>query len=346
MTALKLNLPPGSLIHQGEKRTHKTNISLLGFNQEGYLEEEVDTVETLDLESKQTSWININGVHDKVILEQIRKTYDIHPLIMEDVMNTYQRPKAEEFEDHLFVTLKMISYNKELKEVDFEQVSFILGEQYVLSFQEKDGDIFNPIRERIRKNKGQLRRKNADYLLFALLDIVVDNYFNVLEEIGLEVDDMEEIVLENPPKDFLTTLHQFKRQSSTLRKSIFPLREAIGFIVKGESEHVEESTIKYYRDAYDHTISVIESVEVHREVLGSLKDIYLSSLSNKMNNIMKVLTIMASIFIPLTFIAGVYGMNFKNMPELNYEYGYYIVWGIMIVCLVGMLWWFKRKDWL
>lgn len=344
----KIGLPPGSLVHVGEQKVDSVKMTVIDYSKDLFNEMPLSKIDACDQcnEQDSVSWININGLHDVSLMENVGKYFGIHTLVLEDIMNTKHRPKAEEYDDYLFFTLKMLHYNEETLEVENEQVSFILSDKTIISFQEKEGDVFEPIRERIRKGKGKVREKKTDYLVYLLIDIVIDNYYTVIEQLGNRLEDLEEIVLDNPPKDFLHTVQQLKRQLIMVRKAIYPLREAIGFMEKGEAKFVADDTLKYFRDVYDHTITVIDSVETYRDMLSSIKDIYLSSLSNKMNNTMKVLTIMASIFIPLTFIAGVYGMNFKYMPELDSPYGYIGVWIVMIFTALALIIYFKKKDWL
>jgi magnesium transporter len=344
----KIGLPPGSLVHIGEQKIDNAKMTVIDYSKALFTERAVDKIEECDqcMAQNCVSWLNVNGLHDVALMDSIGKYFGLHTLVLEDIMNTKHRPKAEEYDDYLFFTLKMLHYNEETLEVENEQVSFVLGEYTIVSFQEKAGDVFEPIRERIRKGKGKVREKKTDYLVYLLIDIVIDNYYSVIEQLGNRLEELEELVLDNPPKDFLSTLQQLKKQLIMVRKAIYPLREAIGIMQKGETQFVADDTLKYFRDVYDHTITVIDSVETYRDMLSSIKDIYLSSLSNKMNNTMKVLTIMASIFIPLTFIAGVYGMNFKDMPELNSPYGYPGVWIAMIVTALGLIIYFKKRDWL
>lgn len=292
------------------------------------------------------TWLDIDGVHQTDVLESVGACANLHPLVIEDIHNTYQRPKVEDYEDYLYIVLKMISWDGDSKELQGEQVSLILGQNYVLSFKEDPGDIFDPVRSRLREGKGRLRKMSADYLAYALLDQVVDHYFIVLENLGEQIEDLEDELVTNPDSSTLQTIHHLKRELIFLRKSVWPLREAISSLERGESPLFQPETLVYLRDVYDHTIQVIDTIETFRDMVSGMLDIYLSSISNRMNEVMKVLTIIATIFIPLTFIAGVYGMNFVNMPELQWPWGYFMVWGVMIIIFIGMLIFFKRKKWL
>jgi magnesium transporter len=298
------------------------------------------------LDTETVSWIDVTGVHDVDLVARVGEILGIHPLVLEDIVNTHQRPKAEVYDRHLFVVLKMIRYDVEESRVDAEQVSLILGSHYVVTFQERPGDVFEPIRERIRTGKGRVRKSGPDYLAYALMDVVVDHYFLTLEALEDQLEDLEEALLDHPGPELLQTIHDLKRVMITLRKGVWPLRELALSLERSESELIAPTTRPYLRDVYDHSIQVIDTVETFRDVLSGYLDIYLTSVSNRMNEIMKVLTIMASIFIPLTFIAGMYGMNFEYMPELRWRWAYPTLWGVMAALGGGMVYLFRRKRWL
>lgn len=344
----KKGLPPGSPVYTGKEKHDEVNMNCISYDSDGVDEKELDNRSVFEdyIKEKKVGWFNITGLNNEDVYKHLATSFDIHSLVIEDIVNIYHRPKVEEFDKYLFVTLKMIHYDKVLDKIDLEQVSLILSLNFLVSFQEKEGDIFDPIRQRIKQSKGQIRIKKADYLLFCLIDIIIDNYFSVIEYVGNRIDELEENVLENPPKTFLTDVQDLKKQLVLLRKAVFPLREVIHFIEKGESKHVKKTSLKYFRDAYDTTLSLIDSIDTYRDMLGSLKDIYASGLSNKMNNIMKVLTIISSVFIPLTFIAGIYGMNFKYMPELEQPNAYFVVLGVMGLISIWSVYYFKKKEWL
>jgi magnesium transporter len=265
---------------------------------------------------------------------------------MEDILHTDQRPKMEDFEDYIFIVTKMLFFDQEKRELKAEQLSLILGENYVVTFQERVGDVFEPIRERIRKGKGRVRKMQSDYLAYALIDAVVDHYFIVLEKIGETVESLEEELVTNPTPETLQAIHHLKRELIFLRKSVWPLRELISGLERGEASLIQEKTTVFLRDVYDHTIQVIDTVESLRDMVSGMLDVYLSSVSNRMNEVMKVLTIIATIFIPMTFIAGIYGMNFENMPELKWPWGYPLVWCVILAIGIVMLGYFKKKKWL
>src|SRR3989344_6762782 len=263
---------------------------------------------------------------------------------MEDIAHTMQRPKKEDFENYIYIVVKMLHFDADA--VDVEQVSLILGENFVISFQEREGDVFDAVRERIRSGKGVIREKGADYLTYRLLDALVDNYFVILEKVGDSIESLESELLTNPTLGTLKKINSLKRELIFLRKSVWPLREVVGGVEKGESRLIKKGTLIYFRDVYDHTIQIIEAVETFRDMLSGMTDLYLSTVSNRMNEIMKVLTIIATIFIPLTFVVGVYGMNFQYMPELSWKYGYFLVLALMLAIFGGMMLYFRGKKWL
>jgi len=344
----KIGLPPGTPVYVGERKDEKVKISIIDYDETQYQEKEAKTIEECFpfKDSPTVTWINIDGIHEVSIIEKIGKHFDLHPLIMEDIVNTEQRPKMEDFGHYLYVVLRMLYFDDEAHEVKGEQVSLILGQNVVISFQEKEGDIFNPIRERVRNNKGRIRKMGADYLAYSLLDTIVDNYFTILEKLGDRIEEMEERLVTDPRPETLQEIHKLKREMIFLRKSVWPLREVINGLERGESSLVHKTSRIYLRDVYDHTIQVIDTVETFRDMLSGMHDTYLSSISNRMNEIMKVLTIIATIFIPLTFIAGVYGMNFKFMPELEWRWAYFGVWLVIVIVAACMVIFFRKKKWL
>ena len=344
----RVGLPPGTLVHIGERKAEKVRIRIIDYDGERFEEMEAKTVEeSFPFRDKPTlTWINVDGIHDPEIIEKLGKHFAAHPLILEDILDTEQRPKMEDFEEYIFVVLKMVSYDAKKNEIESEQVSIIVGSNYVISFQEKEGDVFDPVRERIRNGKGRIRKMGADYLAYALMDAIVDNYFVILETFGEKIGIVEEELVSDPTQKTSQSIHALKGNMVSLRKSIWPLREVISRLERGESPLIKEATGIYFRDVYDHTIQVIDSIETFRDMLSGMFDMYLSSISNKMNEVMKVLTIIATIFIPLTFIAGVYGMNFKYMPELGWRWGYPAIWAVIVIVAVLMFVNFKRRKWL
>ena len=352
----KAGLSPGTAVFVGEKKVEEVRITVIDYDAENYEMKDLKKVEECyPYQEKPTvTWINVDGLHEVAVAQDLGKCYGIHPLIIEDILNTNQRTKVDIFDDYIFIVFKMLTYNGGSKALDMEQVSLIFGENFVITFQEqgKKGDTFEPVRDRIKNNKGKIRKMGADYLAYSLIDTVVDNYFKVLENIGEEIEYMEEKLVSNPTPDTLHGIHALKKEMISLRRSVWPLREIISGLQREETPLIKESTNIYLRDLYDHTISVIDTVETYRDTISGMLDVYLSSISNRMNEIMKVLTIYAVIFIPLTFIAGIYGMNFNtekspfNMPELNWYMGYPFALGLMAVIGISMLIYFRRKKWL
>jgi magnesium transporter len=345
----KAGLPPGSLVHIGEQKTEETKITILDYDEERLQEKEIETVdECLAFKDTPTvTWINVEGIHEVEILEKLGDGFGLHPLTVEDILNTDQRPKMEDFGDYIYVVLRVISHDEISGEIVTEQTSLILATNLVISFHEgAEGDVFDPVRERIRTGKARMRNMGADYLAYTLVDAIVDNYFAVLEKLGEDIEFLEDELVTNPMPETLQAMHDLKREMIFLRKSFWPLREVVNALERGESPLIKESTQIYLRDVYDHTIQVIDAVETLRDTLSGMLDIYLSSISNRMNEVMKVLTIIATIFIPLSFMAGIYGMNFQFMPELGWPWAYPMLWLIMIAIAVVMLIYFRRRKWL
>ena len=344
----KAGLPPGTLIHIGEKKTEEVKITIMDYDEIQLQEKEAKTFnECFPYKGRPTvTWINVDGIHQIETLEKLGECFELHPLTLEDVLNTDQRPKMEDFGDYMYIVLKMFSYNDKNNEILIEQVSFILGSNFVLSFQENVGDVFDPIRERIRSGKGRIRKMGADYLLYSMLDAIVDNYFIILEKIGEQIEFIEERLIINPASKTLNIIHKLKRDMLFLRRSVWPLREVISGMERGEFSLIKGTTKIYLRDVYDHNIQIIDTIETLREMLSGMLDIYLTSISNRLNAVMKVLTIIATIFMPLTFLAGIYGMNFKYMPELEWKWGYFLILLVMFAIGILMLFYFKKKKWL
>lgn len=344
----KSGLPPGAIVHIGRHITDKVTVSIVDYDAANLSETVCKSTEECFpfKETDTVSWINVDGLHDTEIIASIGNHFELHPLLLEDVLNTQHRPKVEEFDNYLFLTLKTLAISKDGMSVISEQISFVLGKGWVISFQEQEGDIFNTLLQHLREFKDPIRKKGADYLLYRLIDTVVDYYFFVTEHISEVTENLEEQVLHTPDNKSLQEIQHLKKQLINLRKAVIPLREAVATLEKDTTFLIEEGTTRYLKDVYEHIIHVNESIDVLRDTLTSIMDLYLSGVSNKMNQVMKVLTIIATIFIPLTFIAGIYGMNFDYMPELHWKYGYFGVWGIMIIVLIIMVIYFKRKRWL
>ncbi len=344
----KAGLPPGTLVHVGEKKTDKVKVTVTGYKEAEFGEREVETIEECFPFNQRwnVTWVNIDGIHQVEVVEKVGKHLGIHPLVLEDIVNAGHQPKMEDFEDYLFVIVKMISYDEEQNQIIPEQVSLLIGPNYVVTFQEREGDVFETLRERIRKGKGRIRKMNADYLAYAIIDTIVDHYFVVLEKLDDKIEGLEEELISNPSPETLHTIHAMKRELISLRRAVWPLRAAVNNLERGESPLIHESTAIYLKDVHDHTIHVIDTVEGFRDMVSGMMDVYLSSVSNKMNEVMKVLTIIATIFIPLTFIAGVYGMNFKYIPELEWPFGYPLSLLVMLAVGLAMVLYFRKKSWL
>jgi len=355
----KLGMPPGSLIHLGKEKKEKVTITAFDFTEEKFQEfpaVDINTISTYKSNATVT-WLNIDGIHDSVVIQKIGEAFKLHPLLMEDLMNPNHRPKIEDFEDYIYFTLKMLALNKRTNEIESEQVSFVLGDGWVLSFQETPGDIFEPVRDRIRNEKGRVRRKKADYLVYTLIDVIVDYYFIIIDELDTKIGRLEEKAINENGKVVIREIQHLKKDLVFLRKSIIPVRDAVGNLEKGTSTLIDDKTTVYLKDVYDHTLHISDSIEIYREMLNNVMEVHLSALNNRMNRVMKVLTVISTIFMPLTFIVGVYGMNFQahdregnplpyNMPELYSPFGYI---GVMIaMALIGilMVYILRRNKWM
>jgi magnesium transporter len=345
--SFKSGLPPGSLVHVGEDKRIESRVTVLDYSPTHFTEKLQPKIEECYVFRDQPTitWINVDGLHDTSIIEKLGACFGLHPLILEDILNTEQRPKTEDYESYIYIVLRMLSYDGEKAGLKSEQVSLVLGHNFVLSFQEDIGDVWDPIRDRLRNNKGRIRKEGSDHLAYSLMDAVVDNYFTIMEKLGEDVEDIEEELISAPNKGTLMVVHGLKRQLIALRKSVWPLRDVVHGLQDTDNPLVTPATKIYLRDIYDHTIQVIDNIESARDIVSGMLDIYLSSVSNRLNEIVKVLTILSAIFIPLTFIAGVYGMNFDFMPELNQPWGYPAVLALMAAVAAGLVLYFKRKKW-
>jgi len=344
-----VNSVPGTVSYVGEKQSIETKIDIVNYNKDACDFRISSNVEdAFHFKGQEhVTWININGLNNTSEIEKLGQHYNLHPLVLEDIVTTNQRAKLEEYEGYLFIVFKMLHFKSE-DEIVYEHMSMVVGENYVLTFQEADGDVFDDLRDRIRNGKGRVRNAKADYLMYTILDAVVDNYFTVIEAEGDKIEDLEEtlFIQESSSNTTTTSIQNQKREILKIRRTVFPFREVVNKLEKSEIDFIEDKTKNYLRNLYDHMIQVNESIDLYREMIWGLMDLYMTNISNKMNEVMKVLTIIATIFIPLTFIAGIYGMNFTNMPELSSPYGYYIVWAVMIVILIIMLIYFRKKKWL
>lgn len=344
----KPGLSPGSLVHIGEKIARAVNISLIDYDSQELTEKKEATLKEclISLSSPTPTWINVSGIHDSKTIETIGKHFGLHPLLLEDIMSSEQQSKLDNYRDTIYIVVRQLIYNEKKHSVEDEQVSLILGKNFLISFLESHSNVFAPIYERLRNPKGRLRQRGTDYLCYALIDCLVDNYFLILEKVDDKLEILEEELFHDPTPCTLKKMHHAKRDLVLLRKAIWPMREVISSFRRMESPLIQDSTKLYIQDVYDHTIQAIDTIESFRDITSGMLDLYLSNLSQHMNEIMKVLTIVATIFVPLTFIASLYGMNFKHMPELDWEWGYYVTLGIMGIIFIGMVYFFKRKKWI
>lgn len=343
----KAGLPPGSLVYVGDKAEKQLKIRVVEYNDDSYAENVFSSLEACLMPAGpgKITWLDINGLQHIQSLQKLGECFRLHPLVLEDILNTHQRPKLEDHGDYLYLVLKVLTCQEPLGEVNSEQLSLIVGSDFVISLHEGEETLFDPIRDRL-KARGKIRRSGADYLAYALIDLVVDQYFVILERQGEAIEDLEEELIRRPEPQTLHKIHQLKRDMILLRRSVWPLREVLSQMERRESPLIQEATAIYFKDVYDHVIQVIDTVETFREMLSGMLDVYLSSVSNRLNEIMKVLTIIATVFIPLTFVAGVYGMNFEYMPELKWRWGYFAVLAFMGLTGVCMLLLFRKRKWL
>lgn len=344
----KTGMQPGTLVYTGKKKKERVNINLIQYNDTIFSEKLVNDIHhCLPLDpSYSVTWIDIKALNDLVVIENTGRMFNIHPLILEDILNTNQRPKIEFSEKNIFIVLKMLSYNEREDHVEAEQISIVLGENYVITFQENDDDIFDNLRETIRKIKGQIRILGPDYLAYALLDTIVDYYYILLEKIGQKIENYEELLLGSSKPDILKDIYILKRENLVLRKSVWPLREVIAKMERVDSTFLHRSTHPFIRDLQDHTTIVIETVDAYMEMISNLVELSLSIGNNRLNEVMKILTMISTIFIPLTFIAGIYGMNFQYMPETEWKWGYFVILSVMVILGILMIIYFRRKKWL
>jgi len=344
----KVGLPPGSLVHVGERGAEPSRISLIHYEASNFEEREIRQITECVPFLKKTgvTWIRFEGIPEAAVLEELGLILGVHPLTLEDILNTDQRSKMEDYGDYLYLVLRMFySEDRSGSGIKSEQISILFGAGFVLSFQERASDTFDAVRERLHNAKGKLRQSGPDYLTHAFIDAIVDHYFLILEDVGERIELLEEALVKTPTAALLSALQGLKKELIILRKSLWPLREMINSLERSDSPLISRSSLLYFRDIYDHTVHIIDTLETFRDVLSGMLDIYLSSVSNRMNETMKVLTVIATLFMPLTFIAGIYGMNFKYMPELEWRWGYAMVWGLLVMIAGGMLLYFRRKKW-
>jgi magnesium transporter len=346
----KAGLPPGSLIHVGKTPATRTQITVIDYNPLEFSERRIVTLDEIQTyrEKDSITWINVEGLQDVGLIEELGRSFGIHALVLEDILNTHQRPKFEEYEDHLYLVLKAMLVNANVRgfRIEFEQISILIMERMVFTFKEQSDQLFTPVIRRLENSGGSFRSQGPDFLAYALLDAIIDEYFSVQDALDEIVENLEDELLVNPGTATLAVIQRLKREMIAIRRSLPPVRELIAGMIRSESELIHEKTHIYLRDVYDHAIRVIEAMDAFRDLITGMLDIYLSSVNNRMNEVMKLLTVFATIFIPLTFVAGVYGMNFEYMPELKWKWSYPILWVFFIAATVGLLAYFKRKKWL
>ncbi len=343
-----LGKAPGELVFIGNREVEETTIRVIDYDYEKLTEKDIqnikDTVQYLETDT--VTWININGLHDIELIRKLGSSFGLHALVMADIVNTGQRPRMEDYDEYLFWGIKTLRYDDVKGEISSDQISIILGRNVLLSFQERPGDIFEPIRDRIRKQKGRIRRAGIDYLAYAMLDCIVDNYIFIIERLGEKIEEIESEILENPTRKVLERINNYKREMNFLRKAVRPAREFMTQLSRLDSDLIHDDTVPFLKDLLDHANQAVDVIDTYREMLSDHLNIYNTGVSNRLNEIMKVLTIFSAIFIPLTFIAGIYGTNFDVLPELHYPYSYFIMWGVFVAAALAMLRLFKRKHWL
>ena len=336
-----------SLLSKEQKEYIKNNIELIKYNKTSNSRNHAKNLEeTFPKKTKPgVNWLNINGIKETEIITTILSKYKIHPLVIEDVLQKNERPKIEIFDNYIFILLKSLTFDERKLKLNHEQISIILTKDNIISIQERPGDLFTSIRKNIEENRSIIRKMGSDYLMYSMLDNIIDYYFNIIEKIGDSIEKLEEGLMNEPKSEMLNEIYRLKKEIMYLRKAVWPLREAISKIERTNSKLIHKQIKPYLRDVYEHTIQIIDTIETSRDLISGMLDLYLSSNSNKMNEVMKVLTVISTIFIPLTFITGVYGMNFNFMPELTWKFGYFLIWGIMVIIIIGMRYYFKKKDW-
>ena len=345
----KSGMPPGSLVYLGEEVEHdaRITVTMLDYDSDNIEEKEIEDIEECAAyrDKPTVTWINIYGIHDTDLIERIGKVFELHPLVLEDILNTSHRPKIEVFDKYLYTVIKMLDIDEQ-GNLESEQVSIVSMDNVVLTLQEKPGDVFDSVRKRIKDKRLRIRKRGTDYLSYALIDAVVDQYFFILESWEDKIEALEDVILNDPSNSIFDQIYQLKHSLMHLKKSVTPIREMLDSLIDEELDMLKPETLPYIRDVSDHVLQILDTIDNYRETILGLIDTFNSIAGNRMNEVMKVLTIIATLFIPLTFIAGIYGMNFAFMPELAWKYGYFVVWGIMIVLAVIMLFYFRRKKWL
>lgn len=344
----EIGLSPDALYFRGEKKIDSVLFRVIDFDSKSLEEIEIKKIEEVlkYKDTKTVTWLNIDGLHDLNVIKEIGKSFNLEQLVLADVLNTPARPKVQEYPNCIFLAIKMLQHNEESGEISVENLSLILTDSMLISFQETKGDVFEPVRERIRSNKKRIRNAGTDYLVFTLLDIVIDNYIYIISLLGDEIEDLEDEISQEPRQSVIDEINSCKQELNFLRRNITPAKELILALSKIDSAIIDDKTDVHFNELLDNINQAIESASSYREILSDQLNIYHTTISSKLNDVMKFLTIFSVIFIPLTFIAGIYGTNFEYVPELSFKYSYFIMWGMMIVVAIGMLIYFKKKKWL
>ncbi len=345
----KVGLPPGSLVYTGSKSDVAPTMSLISYTRDNLQEKnhDINLDECLSARIENgVTWLNVDGLQNVELIKQIGKSYDLHPLVMEDILNPVQRSKIETFEKYIFIVMKILLWHEDKKNFTIQQICLILGDNFVLTFQEKHCPLFDTVANNLRGRHGRVREQGADYLCYILIDTIVDQYFIILDYLSEQIEQTEQIIIADPTRKNIHSLYRLKRKIFTFRKVVWPVREIINHLLQTKFTFVCDFVLPYFRDVYDHIMQIVDTIETFRDMLGSMLDVYLSSQTNRINEVMKVLTIIATLFIPLTFVASIYGMNFKYMPELEWKWGYFAVLGVMALMAIGMLIYFRKKKWI
>ncbi len=340
--------PPGTLVYDREPRVEKVSVRIIDYGPDVCAVRIPKTIEeTFHLrDSESVSWIDVEGLHDTELIKRFGAHFGLHPLVLEDILNTHQRPKLEEYDDYIYLVVRMLSPGRNSESLHSEQVSLIVAKRFVITFQEIPGDVFDPLRRRIDQGRGRVRRMGTDYLAYAIIDSIVDNYFLLLEKMAGRIEAVEQTIAEAPKPGDLGRVHELRRELGYMRRSVWPLRDVVMAFDRTESELVSDDTRVYIRDLHDHVVQVIESMENFRDVLASMQDLYVSSLGQRTNEVIRVLTVISTIFVPLTFLAGVYGMNFDILPELHWKWGYAAFWLLSISVVAGLLGFLRSRRWI
>ncbi len=343
-----IGISPDSLMFRGEVKTDNVRVRLIEYDSEKLHSKEIEKLSELRacVDSTAISWINIDGLHDERVISELSSLFSIDELVLSDVLNPHNRPKVQEYDDCLYLSIKMLYYDEKETSLKTENLSIILKENLVLTFQERVGDMFDPVRKRLNNAKKRIRQHDAEYLVFALLDVIIDHYIYILSQIGYDIECFDDELIAHPNEENLLIINKYKREVNYMRKVIIPARELISNLVKIETDYISDEVEVHYKELEHNIKMATESVDSYREILSDQLGVFHTNMSNKLNDVLKVLTIFSVIFIPITFIAGIYGTNFEFIPELKFKYGYLYMWILILITVAGMIYYFKRKRWL